>query len=104
MIGLIAHYTARDYTVQFTITYTTLHSLHYSCLAAALNGESSPASELTSSQAGDHDTQTSDCWLQLVLPSAVVSRAELTNCRFSTNSLTQSWLFYKAAARTAQKT
>jgi hypothetical protein len=26
-----------------------------------------------------------DCWLQLVLPSAVSSRAELSNCRFSTN-------------------
>jgi hypothetical protein len=39
-----------------------------------------------SSQAGDHLTPTAEHWLQLVLPSAVYSWAELTNCRLSTHS------------------
>jgi hypothetical protein len=43
-----------NYNLQFTITQTTFHSLHYSSLAAAPNGRCSSASGLTSSQAGDH--------------------------------------------------
>jgi hypothetical protein len=54
------------------------------CLVMASNSGYSSASGLTSSQAGDHLTPTSDCWLQLVLPSAVSSQAKLTNCHFQT--------------------
>jgi hypothetical protein len=38
------------------------------CLVTASNGGRSSASELTFSQACDHPTPTSDCWLQLLDP------------------------------------
>jgi hypothetical protein len=51
------------------------------CSVTAFNGERSFASGLTSSQACDHLAPTTNCWLLLVLPSAVNSRTELTNYR-----------------------
>jgi hypothetical protein len=43
------------------LTLTTLLSLHWRCLAAALDGGRSSDSGLTSWQAGDHLTPSSDC-------------------------------------------
>jgi hypothetical protein len=48
MTGFIAHFdTARDYTLQFTITQTLVSTAHFQCccLVAPSNGERSPFSE-----------------------------------------------------------
>jgi hypothetical protein len=66
-------------TTLYKITITHRPVFSVTLLGNGLNGGRSSASGLTSSQACDHLRPTSypDCWLQLVLPSAVSSRAEL---------------------------
>jgi hypothetical protein len=92
MIEFIWHYyISRPHFTHHYYIQTSLHSPHQCCLAAVLDGVRSSASGLTSSQAGDYLMPTSDCWPQLVLPSAVSSRAELTSCHLSNDSFTQSW-------------
>jgi hypothetical protein len=67
-------------TLYRPLSHRDQHSQSH-CLVAASNSRHSSASGFTFLQAGDHLTSTlySDCWLQLVLPSTVGSRAALNS-------------------------
>jgi hypothetical protein len=72
-------FTTRDYSSKSLLHTDRCSQSH--CSVTASNDGRSSASGLTTSQACNHLTPTFNCWLQLVLPSGVSSRAMLTDCR-----------------------